>query len=84
MKSSIQALDIKIKAQKTNTMKKPFRDEKKVLKAEYEFSELNEFFRSYSEYRCFDNWSKVGKLRKEVLNDYRSKFGLAKKAMSWR
>ena len=80
MKSSIQALDIKIKAQRTNTLKKPFRDEKKGLKTKYEFSELNELFRSYSEYRCFDNWSKVGKLRKEVLNDYRSNFGLAKQS----
>ena len=46
MKSSIQALDIKIKAQRTNTLKKPFRDAKKVLKTEYEFTDLNEFFRS--------------------------------------
>ena len=77
MKRSIKILDAKIKGQKTNSQKKPFREEKKELKKQYDFRQLNEVARSYSNYRPIKSLFKVGKLKKDVLEKYKNNFGFA-------
>lgn len=75
MKSSMLSLKVKLQASKTNSLKKPHRDAKRVITGKEDYSRLRAIARSYSEYRPSDYLFQLCRLNKDQVSNYKSHFG---------